>query len=110
MHQNNTWSVTSLPHDKHSIGYKWVYKVKYRSDGTIERYKACLVAKGYTQQESLDFLDTFSPVAKSITVKVLLALVSVHSWSLVQVDINNTFYNGDLFEEVYMDLLLGYQP
>ncbi|KAL5579088.1 hypothetical protein UlMin_011530 [Ulmus minor] len=108
METNNTWTVTPLPHDKHTIGCKWIYKIKFKSDGSIERYKARLVAKGYTQQEGLDFVETFSPVAKLVTVKVLLALAASHSWHLAQLDVNNAFLNGDLFEEVYMDLPLGY--
>ena len=92
MHLNHTWSVTSLPSHKHAIGYKWVYKIKYKYDGFMEMYKARLVAKEYTQQEGLDFLDTFSPVMKLVTVKVLLALAA--------------FLNMDLFEEVYMELPL----
>ncbi|XP_072950413.1 uncharacterized protein [Typha angustifolia] len=108
MEANNTWTVTVLPKGKHSIGCKWVYKVKYHSDGSIERHKARLVAKGYTQQEGLDFIETFSPVAKLVTVKVLLAIALNNNWPLIQLDVNNAFLHGDSFEEVYMDLPLGY--
>lgn len=108
MELNHTWFVVCLPPGKPSIGCKWVYKIKHKSDGSIEHYKARLVAKVYTQQEGVNFIDTFSPVAKLVIVKVLLALASSHNWHLLQMDVNNAFLNGDLFEEVYMDLPLGY--
>lgn len=69
---NKTWFVATLPSSKHSIGCKWVYKVKFKVDGTIERYKAPLVAKGYTQQDGLDYVKIFSPIAKLVTIIVLL--------------------------------------
>ncbi|BBN69521.1 RING/U-box superfamily protein, partial [Prunus dulcis] len=102
LEQNNTWTLTSLPHGHKPIGCKWVYKIKHRSDGTIERYKARLVAKGYTQQEGLDYHETFSPTAKLVTVRCLLAIAAARHWPLHQLDVQNAFLHGHLDEEVYM--------
>ena len=108
LESNNTWTITPLPPNKHPIGCKWVYRIKYKADGSIERYKAKLVVKGFTQKEGLDYIETFNLIAKMVSVKCVLAVAAVKSWFLSQFDVNNAFLHGDLHEEVYMALPPGF--
>ena len=84
------------------VGCKWIYKIKTRSDGSIERYKARLVAKCFTQEYGIDYEETFAPVARISFVCTLLVVAAANKWDLFQMDVKNAFFNGDLSEEVYM--------
>ena len=100
--KNHTWDLVTLPPGQSVVGCKWIYKIKTYSNGSIKRYKACLVAKGFTQEYVINYEATFAPVARISSVRALLAVVAASKWDLFQMDVKNAFLNRELSEEVYM--------
>ena len=107
LYGNETWDLVPLPKGKKAIGCKWVYKVKHNSDGSINRYKARLVAKDYAQTYGIDYEEILTPVAKMANVRVVIAMAAAKGWFLHQMDVKNAFLHGDLqLEEVWISHLV----
>ncbi|KAJ0457293.1 putative RNA-directed DNA polymerase [Helianthus annuus] len=102
LHHNHTWSLVPRPPDRHVVGCKWIFRTKFLSDGSVDRYKARLVAQGYSQYPGIDYSHTFSPVVKATTVRIILSLAVLNKWKLHQLDVNNAFLHGRLDYYVLM--------
>ena len=87
LERNETWEIVERPKDKKAVGCRWIYTVKYKSDGTLDRYKARLVAKGYTQTYGIDYEETFAPIGKMNTVRIILSLTTQFGWTMHQFDV-----------------------
>ena len=98
LQDNHTWDVVSSPAQVKTIGCKWVYSIKLSSDGTLDRYKARLVALGKKKEYGVDHEETFAPVAKMTTIRLVLSAVASQGWSLHQMDVKNVFLHSDLKE------------
>lgn len=105
---NHTWELVELPPGNKALGCKWIFKKKLKSDGSIDKYKARLVAKGYRQKEGLDFFDTYSPVTRITSIRVLIAIAALHNLEIHQMDVKTAFLNGELEEEIYMEQPEGF--
>jgi len=108
LEKNKTWDLVELPIGKKAVSCKWVFTVKQSPEGKVERYKARLVARGYSQTYGIDYDETFAPVAKMSTVRTLISCASNFGWPLHQLDVKNAFLHGDLHEEVYMEIPPGW--
>ena len=106
--RNNTWKLVERPDDRHVISCKWVLRKKYASDGSIAKYKARLVARGFQQAEGIDYDETFAPVGQYASLRVLLAISIVKDLRLYQFDVESAFLNGDLEHDIFMEQPDGY--
>jgi len=107
--KNDTWELVDLPAEKDCIGVKWIYKTKLNADGEVVKHKARLVAQGFSQQPGIDYNETFAPVARLDTVRLVLAIAAQHNWKVHQMDVKSAFLNGFLEEEVYVKQPPGYE-
>ena len=107
--QRRTWELVPLPKGRKAIGLRWTYSIKFNSDGSITRYKACLVAQGFSQVISIDYYDTFTPTVRLETVRTLLHLTTAHGWFHGQDDVVAAFLFGDLEEEIFMRQPEGFE-
>lgn len=106
--RNCTWELSDLPAGHRAITLKWVYKLKRNETGEVIKHKARLVARGFVQQEGIDFDEVFAPVARMESVRLLLALAAQEGWQVHHMDVKSTFLNGDLEEEVYVRQPAGF--
>lgn len=96
LQSNNTWELSEFPKGKTAIGCRWIYKIKYKSSGEVESYKARLVAKEYSQKEGTYYKKKFSPMVKMVTIRTILDLVVARKCHIHQTDVYNASLNGDL--------------
>ena len=99
--RNGTWELVPPDDSSNMVGCKWIYRIKRNSDGFIDRYKAHLVAKGFHQRPRVDYHETFIPVVKPTTVRLVLSIAISNGWSLCQLDVNNAFLQGRFSENVF---------
>eukprot|EP00253_Pinus_taeda_P034783 PITA_34783 len=105
---NDTWDLVPLPKGRKLVRCKWVYRTKYGPDGKVDKHKARLVAKGFSQVEGIDYTETFSPVAKINSIRLVLSLAASLKWEVHQMDVKSAFLHGDLHEEIYMEHPIGF--
>ena len=109
MYSNSVWELVDPPEDVRPIGCKWIYKRKRGVDGKVETFKARLMVKGYTQKERVDYEETFSPVVRFTSIRLILAIMANLDLELHQMDVKTAVLNGELDEEIYMQQPVGFE-
>jgi len=102
------YEVVLQPKDRKVVGSKWVFRIKQGPDGTVQKYKACVIAQGFTQVEGLDYDQTFAPIIKFPSFRTIIALAAEHDWDIHQMDVKATYLNGKLKEEIFMEAPSGF--
>jgi hypothetical protein len=107
--RNDVWEIVSRPVGKSVVTSRWFYKVKHAADGSVEKYKARFVARGFSQKEGVDYEETFAPVARYSSIRAVLSIASEMGWSIHQMDVKTAFLNGVIEEEVYIEQPQGFE-
>ena len=103
--KNNTWELVAVPREREVVSLKWIYKIKLNQEGDIQKHKARLVARGFTQKPGIDFYETFSPVTRLERIWTVIVVAAQKKWKIFQLDVKSTFLNGKLDEEIYVEQL-----
>jgi len=101
--KNDVWEVVPRPEGKSVVTSRWLYKVKHAADGSIEKFKARFVARGFSQVEGVDYEETFAPVARYTSIRSIISIAAEMGWKIHQMDVKTTFLNGFIQEEVYIE-------
>jgi hypothetical protein len=107
--KNDVWEVVPQLEGKSVIGSKWIYKIKHIADGSVEKFKAWFVAKGFSQKDGIDYDETFAPVARYTSIMVVISIAAEMGWKIHQMNVNTTFLNGIIEGEVYIEQPEGFE-
>jgi hypothetical protein len=107
--KNDVWEIVPRPKSKDVVSSKWIFKIKHVTDGSIERYKARFIARGFSQKECIDYEETFAPVSRYTSIRTIISLAAKMKWKLHQMDVKTTFLNDVIEEEVYIKQPQGFE-
>ena len=105
--KNDVWEIVPIPEGKSMVTSQWLYKLKHAADGSVEKYKARFVARGFSQVESIDYDETFASVARYTLIRALISIAAEMGWKIHQMDVKTAFLNGIIQEEIYVEQTLA---